>query len=349
LNSIEKVEGSYSVELDSGGETNILCEVYPKGVDLANTLRVTLDGTLKDIEAAQGKVEIRVLEAMDTGAHGAVPYLAPTWLYRVATKDGARVGGIKQFIMEKAAIAVYCAHVELGFTRTFAAVAKAFADSLEVQDPAVPPYYVEISTASIGDMEIGVTIATLERDADGDTKAQQMTAFLLSSGEDSIQSQDSTHVQWLRPDATLINASHIEVSNGEIDNDLALRNNDADEWVVEGEVQGKAVKVTLPKGAEPGSWVTQANELRALLAEENPVGREHTISVWLDDNPGVLTPAKTKILAKQDGKSFKAIGEIGTISANLVIEKASGMASGADLKIGPLSMKLERVYVNGKL
>src|SRR5687768_15264359 len=46
VNSIEMSEGSYTVELEFGGGTNMLCEVYPKGIDLANSLRITLETSM---------------------------------------------------------------------------------------------------------------------------------------------------------------------------------------------------------------------------------------------------------------------------------------------------------------
>lgn len=345
-NTVEKVEGSYSVQIDIGGDASVHCEVYPEGIDLANALRITLNNSLREIESAQGKIEARALEVTDAGAYGAAPYITLTWLYRVASPDGARIGALKQFVMEKGDLGVYCAHNDLGFTRTFQAITQGLADSLVTQEPASKPHYVEISTASMSGAKIGVAVGTLERDSEGDVRARQMTAMLIATEDGSVQSQDSTHVNWLRPDGTLINASNTEVSNGEISNSLALKNAEGT-WIVEGEVQGKEVKTSLPKDSQPGNWVAQAHQLRALLAEANAVGREHTINVWLAENPDKLTVVKTKILAKQGDKSFSARGDIGSMSANLTLEKASGMASAADIKIGPVNMKLDRVYVSG--
>ena len=120
-----------------GGEASVHCEVYPEGIDLANALRVTLSNSMVELEKVQGKIEVRALESMDAGAHGAVPYIAPTWLYRAATSEGPKVGGLKQFVMEKGKFGVYCAHNDLGYTRTFANITKAFADSLETDSPVV--------------------------------------------------------------------------------------------------------------------------------------------------------------------------------------------------------------------
>lgn len=77
------------------------------------------------------------------------------------------------------------------------------------------------------------------------------------------------------------------------------------------------------------------------------MGREHSMGIWVDENPEKLTVVKTKILAKRDDNHFTALSEIGAITANLALEKSSGMASAANVNIGPIEMKLERVYVSG--
>jgi len=343
---IEKVEGSYTVELDIGADVNVACEVYPEGINLANALRVTFGNLIKSSEKSQGKVDLRVLEASDAGAHGAVPYLSLTWLYRVAAADGARVGALKQFAMEKGPAGVYCAHNEFGYTKSFAAVTRAFAESLEAVTTGLATYYTEISTFSMAGQEVGVAVATLERDSEGDTRARQMTAMLIATTDGAVQSQDSERIDWLRPDGSLINSSNTDVSNGEVENSLSLQR-DEGTWIVDGEVQGKAVKAQLPKDSQPGTWVIQAQQLRALLAEPDAVGREHSIGIWLAANPDKLTVEKTKILARLGDNQFSARGEFGGIGADLKLDKASGTPSGAEIKVGPIDARLERIYVNG--
>jgi hypothetical protein len=116
---IEQEEGSYSVEIDLGTDAPIQREVYPKGIDMANALRRTLIATMKDTAENQGIVEARNLEVLDAGAYGNAPFISTSWIYRVAGKDGALLGGYKQFVMEKNQYNVYCAHLDLGYTKTF--------------------------------------------------------------------------------------------------------------------------------------------------------------------------------------------------------------------------------------
>ena len=69
---------------------------------------------------------------------------------------------------------------------------------------------------------------------------------------------------WVRLDGHAHQRCDTAVSNGEVANDLRL--NKERNVGLEGEVQGKAVKTTLPKDSQPASWVAQAHQLRALLA-----------------------------------------------------------------------------------
>jgi hypothetical protein len=341
---IEQVEGSYSVELDIGADANVFCEVYPKGIDLANGLRQTFTNSMKNIEESQGKVEARALETSDAGAHGAVPYIALNWVYRVTGEKGAMLGGFKQAVLEKGASAVYCAHNDIGYTKTFAAIHKAFADSLETREPAEPPRYMEIQVGSVQGQKIGLAITTVEIDADGDTKEKESTAMLIAMGKDTIHAQDAVHIEWVRPDGSLINAASTEVVNSEVTTDLGLKLEDG-RWLVEGETGGKPFKATLPEDSQPGNSIAHAQQLRALLAQPDPIGREHSINLWVDEMPGTLTAAKTRIVSRQ-GDRYLARAEVGDMKADLALDK-TGVPATAEMKIGPLEIKLERVYVNG--
>lgn len=347
VGAIEKIEGSYPMELDIGSDTNVFCEVFPEGIDLANTLRATLDTSLESIKASQGKLAARALESLDAGSYGPVPYISLSWLYRVAGPDGPQVGALKQVVMVKDGTAIYCIHNELGYKRTFANLAQAFAESLVSQLPPGAPHYQEISVASMSGSEVGVTLSRLEREADGVTRALQLTALFVATDDGKIQAHDSRHTNWIRADGTLVNSVSNEFTNGEVSESLELKRTEGGGWSVQGEVQGKAVKTSLPKGSEPGNWIAQAHRLRAMMAESNPVGREYSMDIWISENPEKLTVVKTKILAKQDDAHFTAQGKIGAIAASFVLEKASGMATSADARVGPITMKLERIYVSG--
>jgi len=53
------------------------------------------------------------------------------------------------------------------------------------------------------------------------------------------------------------------------------------------------------------------------------------------------------VLARIDGTHYHALSKIGTLSADVTLDSTSGMASAAEIRMGPQKMKLERVYVSG--
>jgi hypothetical protein len=346
VGDIEKVEGSYTVELNLGGEQPAFCEIMPDGFDMADMLRRNLEFTMGQVAEAQGKVELRMLEAIDAGVFGNVPYLQAHWIYRVNDGTAARVGGFKQIAMEKNDQGIYCAHVDLGYNQTFAAVAKAFADTFQSTSDTPPPFYEEIMIATMAGKKMGIALTTLERDKDGDTKAVETTALLVPTPDGKLISQDAVHLEWIRPDASLINATHFIAKDGELTTSLSL-NVVEEAWVVDGELDGKKVNEKLKTDTQPGTWVATALGLRKLMATENPVGAEHRIAAWMADDPIKLTDARTKLLSKVGAKQFKALATAGEMSATLTLDKESGTVELAEIKMDPLELKLERVYVKG--
>ena len=252
VGDIEKSEGSYTVQLDIGGDQPAFCEIMPDGFDMADMLRRNLEFTMGQVAEAQGKVELRMLEFIDAGVFGNVPYLQTQWVYRVNDGTAPRVGGFKQISMEKNDKGIYCAHVDLGYTKTFAAIARAFADTFETTSDTPAPYYEEIAIATMSGKKIGVALTTLERDKDGDTKAVETTAMLVPTPDGMLHSQDSVHLEWIRPDASLINATHFIGKDGELTTSLTL-NVVEDAWVVDGDLDGKKFNEKLETDAQGSS------------------------------------------------------------------------------------------------
>ena len=344
VGKVEKVEESYSIEIEIAAESPIYCEFVPDGFYLADTMRRMFDVTMKQFTDAQGKVEAKDLEFSDAGAIGNVPYLRARWLFRINDGKETRIGMLKQFVMAKRGHGLYCAHLDIGYVKTFDAVTQAFAETLETQTGVPEPYYQEIAVAKLGDQVAGVTMMALTRDADGDTKTEQGTAMMVPAAGGELHTQDAVQIEWVKPDASLINASHFIVESGEVSTNVGLKWRD-DHWAVEGELQGKEVTLKIPGMADPGSWIGQALGIRALLAGEKPIGAEHDMPLWIAAEPGKLTDARTQVLARS-GDDYTGRATAGTIDASVVIDK-SGSIKVAEMQMGPQKVKIERVFVTG--
>ena len=344
VGKVEKVEESYSIEIEIAAESPVYCEFVPDGFYLADTMRRMFDVTMKQFTASQGKIEARELEFSDAGAIGNVPYLRTRWLFRVNDGKETRIGMLKQFVMAKRGHGLYCAHLDIGYVKSFDAVTQAFAETLETQTGLPDPYYQEIAVTRLGDRIAGVTTMALTRDADGDTKAEQGTAMMVPATGGELHTQDAVQIEWVKPDASLINASHFIVASGEVSTNIVLKWKE-DHWAAEGELQGKEVAMRLPGEAQPGTWIGQALGIRALLAGEKAIGARHSVPLWVAADPGKLTDASTQVLART-GDDYSGRAAAGALDASVIIDR-SGSIKVAEMQMGLQKVKIERVFVSG--
>jgi hypothetical protein len=346
VGDIEKVEGSYTVQLDIGSDQSAYCEILPDGFDMADMIRSNLEFTMEQVAKTQGKVEVRVLEATDAGVFGNVPYLQTQWVYRVNDGKAQMLGGYQQISMEKNGQGIYCAHVDLGYTRTFFAVAKAFAETFESASDEPAPLYEEIAVVTIGGRKLGISRTTLDRDAEGDIQVSDTSAGLQPLPGGALHSDDTIRLEWVRPDYSLINANRFVAKDGELVTNLNLKFLDK-AWTVDGDHDGKKLNEKLKSDAQPGTWLAQADGLRKILANADPVGSQQTMWAWIGNAPDKLVETKTKIIAKAGDKKFKGLATLDGINADVIIDQASGTMVVAEVKTGGIEMTFERVYVKG--
>jgi hypothetical protein len=309
-------------------------------------LRRTYDETMKQVEGSLGKVEARALEFSDAGAYGDVPFIELRWIYRVNDGKEAHVGALKQSIIEKFGHDIYCAHLDLGYVKTFDDITRALAESF-VAPPATPaPYYLEISTVSVGGRKLGLGITRLQRDEDGDTKATIMGAMVQATPDGKLRSRDSLDLSWVHPDGSLINAAYTASQDGAVVGDATLKPVD-DVWVIAGEANGKKLDAKLAAGVQPDTWIEQALGVRKLLASPEAIGVETVSSLWTSNDLTRLTDEKLKVTAKKSAEEYTAHIDLGPLSAEAVIDAKLGVPKAADFPVGSETMHLERVYQSG--
>jgi len=344
---LESDDKSYTANFTLGPQAAASCEILKDAFDVAAMIRETAQVTFsKFIEPKQGKIEYRGVENIDAGVAGATPFLSATWVYRVNDGKGARLGALRQYAASQAGHNVYCALNDLGYTGTFDKVARALIESLKTRSDEVAPYYSEVSVASLSDRRIGYDSLELRRDKDGDTKAVETNVLLIAITPDTLRAQDAVNVDWVRPDGTLINSKHVIGSNGEVEMDLALRRGEGESWLVEGRFKGKDVKETIP-GGSPSTWLSQTHMVRALLAKTEPVGAEASATSWLASDPGRFTEETVKVLAAVNADTFSVRQTAGSEVLDLVVDRATGQARQGTMQLGPETIKVDRIFVQG--
>lgn len=346
---IDPAEGSYSVPLDFGAAFEASCEIYPDGIDLANALREASRVTFEALEPLQGKIEAKAIERTDAGAIGRSPFLAVDWVYRVTTDKGPMLGNLKQIAVAKNGHGVYCVHVDVGYRESFRALVTALVESLETTAKPGTPYLSDVTILSLGTSKVGVVHSTFTRDEDGDTRADSMTSLMIPNGPGTVVAQDSTQVHFIQPDGSLINAVHIQSTNGELDVDLSLSLNDEDQWFVEGQFKGKELKAVMPGGREPASPVSQILLRRKLLSMSDAVGQERTGWTWLAQNPAEFSEWRLKVTGKSDNGQATVQESVAGLTVDMLVTSATGMAISGSMPIGPQTLSLQTIFTEGQL
>ncbi|MDY0068215.1 MAG: hypothetical protein RBS02_17770 [Steroidobacteraceae bacterium] len=347
VGKVEQQEGGYMLTLDIGSEAPMTCEVLHEEFDLAGTLGSVAQSTFAEIEPIQGKIDVKAVEQQDAGVMGRSPFMAVDWLYRVNGGEGPKLGALKQIAAIKDGRGLYCSHIDIGYTKSFRSVATAFIESIEFANPEPQPLYFEISTASLGDRRIGVAIASMQQDEDGDNRLVNMSSLLVPVTPDTLTAQDAYHIQWARPDATMINATHVVSSDGEIETNLSLRRAEDGGWMFEGIFNQKEIAGTIGSEADPATWLAQARARRALFDREDVVGATLSERVWTTASPESFIDWKTTVTAVVNERQLATREETAGMVIDAVVDRVTGMPEAASMPLGPQSLKLERVYVQG--
>lgn len=339
-------DGSYSLSIELEGSVPVSCEVVREPRDLAALLAQTADFTFGEIQKRNGTVEARAVERSEAGSVGPYPFLSIEWVYRADQNGEKRVGGLKQYVADMDSAVVYCAHDDLGYAKTFEAVARALTAHLRTAGEQLPAaYFREISVVSIDGAKVGVATTTLTRDADGDTKVLNKSALLLQRVPGQLLSQDVSDVQWVRPDGSLINASQAKATNGQLGEDMSLQLQEGERWKASGKVDGKDMDVVLP--GSPSSFVLMAKARRQIMAQAEPVGASTEAMTWSSLDLTRLLASRATVLAPSGADAFAVREEIGGIAIEAVLDKATGTMVSARMPLGPRTMNFERIYKQG--
>ena len=337
----------YVASFQLGRHASAVCKIFKDDINVAATLRAAAaDAFATTIEPTQGAIERKAVERVDAGVVGATPFLSVSWVYGVNDGRGTRLGELRQYAANATGHGVYCSMNELGYVRTFDKVVHALLESLEFHGEHVAPYYREVSVTSVQGIRLGYATLELQNDADGVTTIKEATVMLVAAGVDVLRAEDMYQLERVRPDGSLIDGNHVNSSNGEVEQNLRLKASGNGTWQVEGQFKGKDVKADV-EGVTPSSWLTQTRLLRMLLARDKPMGAAAAFTQWLSVDPDHFTECTAKVIAAIDTRTYAIRETAGATSADLLVDKGTGLVTSGTMQLGPIGMKLERIFVQG--
>lgn len=344
---IEKGESGYYLAFDIGSSSPLECILDPDGIDMASTLG-SVDKTLfPEFEKHQGKIDRKIVQSTDAGAIAGNPFLSVKWLYSADDGKGKRVGGLNHLAASTRAFGIHCFNSDLGFEKTFRQVITALLESLRVKDIGSKPYYSEIAIAELRGKRIGVTSTVMIRDKDQDTELTTTTAMVSMTADGLLRGRDIYSIAWLAQDGALINAAHITSDNGEIDGNLKLRRDDDEQWQVTGTFKQKPIDAKLPAAATPESAIEQTHKLRKYFADGAPEGTKFDSTRWLPSADPTRFVSVVTTIGKTVGDRIDVHENESGVDIDYVAEKPTANFVSGVMEMGPTSMEITRIFVQG--
>ncbi len=340
----EAFDGGWYFSANIGRSSAALeCYIFDTDADLgtlANTL--TEIGIEATAEANNGTVANRSVFAIDAGGIDGKPFLAIEWIFTVGEGSNTVVGFNKVRVAANGAITQACSHNTPGYRESFAEAFATLVRSTQQPAPEYEPYFEELALQKLDGETIGTALVRYTLDEDGDTFIQTTTAALFPIGPDAVMSIDSSDKSWSTPDGYLINTFSASAENGELVSNLEFSRNDEDDWVVSGDLQGKALNEVISGDNYPLSELGQMQATQDLFAgEESRV----EFPVWVPDADP--TQILTGSVTRDDADTaLKGIIELGPMSLNAQFDEVGSVVD-ADMQLGPSTISFERIWTQG--
>lgn len=339
-------DDGYQVSIQLDDNATMSCEVLKGSRDLGRLLSRTSEITFEALQKTNGTIEFQAVESTNAGALDGIPFMSQQWIYRANLKGERRVGGLKQFAAALDQAVVYCAHDELGFAKTFDTVSKSLTSHLTVQgSSASKAHFRDVSVVSLDGTPVGVATTTMTKDADGDTKVVTVSAMVMQTAPGKLVTEDSYRVEWVRPDGSLINAMKSKASNGELKEEVALKQVDG-LWKVSGTLTGKEIEAELPSA--PRSFIELARDRRQLMAQPNPEGAKTEAMAWMSPDLTRLVPVRATLLKPVGTMAFGSREELSGVVMETVLDKTTGTLINAKMPIAARQLTINRVFLQGE-
>jgi hypothetical protein len=336
-------DGWYFIS-DIKAESPLECYLFTSSRDLATLTDVITEANIEAVAGSHDNVGNRRIFHTEAGEVAGLPYLALEWIYTVEQNGQTMVGFTKVRAATKGERAFVCNHNYLGYRETFARAFDGFVTSTEVGDGTPPPFYEEIATLDMNGPGAGVTYASYTSDDDGDIRLYTAEAAIIPVDPTTITTSDSYTVTFASPDGELINAHEIGVENGEITSNMTLQRNDAGTWISAGTLQGKDLEFEIDGALQPASEWRQMAIARNLFAGDETSA---SLLVWTPsiDPTRFLDAGMTRDDAEVQRQAILTLGPISYTGRF----DTSGNLENADMAIGPMTLRIERIWSQGSL
>ena len=336
---LSSVEGASVIDVPLGTDDSVTCQLFTEEVDPGGTLNNVLKGL-------RGKVEPKQAAPWAVRVMADAPAAFVSVIYYAKSQRGLLLGELKLAMHARPQRSMLCVHDEPGYKQTFEKVVTELAESLKLKQAALPPSYMDIDTAYIGQVPVGFMSSTLKTvDSQRQFSAHGLT--MLSSSPTDLLFHDDISVETIDGNDQLLRGVWVKAEGGELAHTVKLEQVKAGTYRYEGQLQGKAVSGEI-KTKDGKPLASQLSVLKRLAREGKKTGAfsvptEHYSP---DTDPTRLIEMKYFRSPNDPPRSFRF--EAGNLKFSGMLD-ANGYVESVQAPLGAATLTFRRELQRGKL
>ncbi len=339
---IEEGEGTWYYQIEVGIDTPVECYVFSEYDGAANSLHSIVELSLSGVETLNKlSLSSKLNFAVNNGIVGDTPYLLFDTLYTLGEGNKKVSGVIKGLAAETNQSLQVCIHNSVGYRNTFFTIFESFIQAFLANEDN-PEFFKTVYQISYNEMPVGYATEEYTMDDEGDINMINHNVVLIPVDSNSIARSDSIKNSWTRSDGSLINAHEYTINNGSLASQYSITNKD-EKWVVDGELQGKAIQATLEYDkwllSSFGSYLETIN-----LSKSEKKSDEFYMWISDADPTSVLKIVISKI---SDDPNANYQFEMGPLVMKMSVDDKGIVRKGTWKEVSSL-MEMKLIYVKGE-
>ena len=269
---LEEKDGLRQLVIPIGTQQPIRCFVYPKAINLAQTLRLFINNVVEHVDKHQ-------VDLIDAGQADGIPYLFVATTYVAGSGNEKGMGQVKYLAARGDSTTTLCLHDEPGYRQTFTRITTSFISSQDfgekVGDAAKRLLvWRAVSVQRAGTVTIGVIESRLYEGENGFAFASSRSMLLPAEGGGLVASDEAEN-QFSNAHGDIVEAKYVKIVNDAVAYNLGLSLAAANRYEVSGIYKGEKYTATIPVTAALPDFASQTASLRKLFAAKRAVETLH--------------------------------------------------------------------------
>lgn len=313
--SVDGDEGVTAL-IDIGSGTPVECTIFRRDLDLAAAMVEFSERGFAKVAQHSGPVLHRQTHALSSGVVAGAPTFSLSWRYKVASGMGL----IKHRIASVSGRGLYCRHIEVGYTKTFAKLFNAMVRAFESSDSGTgEALYSAVLRTKLHERPRGIERQVIHRLEDDSLRIETRTSVLVASLYGQLRGVDTVFVRFARPDGSLIHAVYARSENGELVTNLSLEPRNGI-WSISGTRDRVEFQHDVKGSGNPVSTLEENRLLREAIRDQGSNGTSEVRGWYPQIEPTRLLKRTTVLGPRRDADHFHAIAKVGPVVIESVID-----------------------------